>query len=267
MRLSIVIITWNEKNILRKCLDSLIDSTDLNRDEIIVVDNGSTDDTDTMISTHFPFIKYKRLPRNIGVGPARNKGIILAKGRYIMTLDNDTIVSAGVRDIGDIVDRVFSEDEKIGLFSFKILNPDGTNQHNIRRYPVIIHPLIARISLLRKFSFFNKLYDNHMCKDINLSSSVRFFEVDYILGANHVFRKTTAAALGGYDENIFFGPEDADFCLRIRRLQKKICRVNNWEIVHDYQRRTTKLNRIAILHIFGFFYFFWKEKSFWKIKP
>jgi GT2 family glycosyltransferase len=261
MRLSIVIVTLNDKGILNVCLSSLLKYINFNKDEIIVVDNGSIDNTEKMIRTLSSQIKYYRSEKNIGVGPARNLGIMSAKGNYIMILDNDTRFSQLLSDIGSIVEGIFLNNYNIGLFSFRLLNNDGTHQNNARRFPSIIQPLLSRCNILLRFKFLEKLNRDHNYDDIDFSKDT-IYDIDYAIGANHIFKKEIINYVGLYDENIFFGPEDCDFCLRIKRSGKRVCIASNVTIYHTYQRRSRKLNRILFKHIYGFLYLFWKERTF-----
>jgi GT2 family glycosyltransferase len=265
MRLTIVIITWNEKDLLRRCLETVIPVIDGDQDEVVVIDNHSQDGTDAMVASLYPQVRYLKLDRNIGVGPARNRGICLARGNYIMTLDNDTRVLGG--DIGSIVEDIFHKHPDIGLFSFRLLNEDGSIQQNIRRYPNIIQPLCARIGFIRSSWIGQRNLNHHLMTDVDLSAVDDVLDVDYVLGANQVFRKESFVLLNGYDEAIFFGPEDADFCLRMRRLGFRICYVPILEIEHAYRRRTRKFSLLTLKHIIYYYYLFWKEKSLWRIQP
>ena len=77
LSISVVVITWNEKHLLSRCLENLCPNFDFDEDEIVVIDNGSIDGTAEMVSERFPSVRYYRLEENIGVGPARNRGIMV----------------------------------------------------------------------------------------------------------------------------------------------------------------------------------------------
>ena len=260
MRMSVVILTWNDKNILKTCLMSLLRCVDLIKDEIIVIDNGSIDNTEHMIRTKFPNVRYYYLDSNYGISKARNIGIGASKGHYIMSLDSDTVLPIFLKDIGSVVEEIFKEHSNIGLFSFRLINHDGTLQNNVRRFPCILQPFISRVRFLRRFKTISYMHIYHQYKDINLTKN-RIYDIDYALGANHIFRKQTAYKVGYYDESIFFGPEDLEFCLRIRRSGMRVCLVNDIHIIHLHRRRTIKFNWIAIKHLNSYLKLFLKEKT------
>ncbi len=267
MRLSIIVITWNEKDRTRKCLFSITSRIDNGLDEIVLVDNGSEDGTAEMILSEFPTVRYLRLSENIGVGPARNRGICIAQGECLMIIDNDTVLHTN--NPGYIIHRLLKTHPEVGLVGFRLINPDGTRQSSARRFPKIYQPLAARLEWARHIKPFREEMASHLMEDTNFENmpSSELIDVDYVLGANQVFSKEFAVKMGGYDENIFFGPEDAEFCLRIKKAGKKVVYSNEIVITHEYQRRTRKFGRLAFKHLQGFFYTFRKHKCFYKLVP
>lgn len=251
VRLSIVIITWNEKDNLQRCLLSLMDKLDFERDEVIVVDNGSRDGSAEFVAS-LPQVRYFPLDSNHGVGPARNRGLFLARGRYCMTLDNDTIFLTA--DPGSIVDEFFQTHPDAGVVGFELLNVDRTRQDSTRRFPRFFQPIAARIPATRKLGFVQRELDRHLMVDTVFDDADDPLEVDYVLGANQTFTKAVAARLMGYDDRIFFGPEDAEFCVRTRKLGLRNYYCRRISVVHDYKRRTRKFSRLALRHLAGFAY-------------
>jgi GT2 family glycosyltransferase len=262
-RLTVVLITWNERGRLQKCLQSLLPAIDFERHEVLVVDNGSRDGTDEMMASEFPQVRYFPLDHNIGVGPARNRGIALAQGEMIMILDNDTEVLD--MDFPEVIERAFAKDPLLGLLGFRLENPDGTTQRSTRRFPTIIHPFISRISLLQKIPFFRRMLERHLMEDVDLDALRERTRVDYVLGANQIFPKALAIRLNSYDDRIFYGPEDLEFCLRIRDFGLQVKYSNEINIRHEYQRRTRKINWTLVKFIWAFYWVFWKRRCLFKL--
>lgn len=262
VRLSIVIITWNEAGNLRRCLDSLVGKLDHSRDEIIVVDNGSSDGTADLVQSYSEPIRYLFLEKNYGVGPARNRGLFLARGEFCMTLDNDTIFLT--QNPGEIVSSFFGMYPDAGVVGFKLLNVDGTRQNSTRRYPRFFQPIAARMPGARRIPCFSNEQRRHLMEDFDFDSMSPPLVVDYVLGANQVFRKEIAAILMGYDDRIFFGPEDAEFCVRLNMIGFKNYYSESIEIIHDYKRRTRKFSMLTVKHLLGFAYMLYKHKGVFK---
>ena len=233
VRLSIIVITWNELEILRRCIESLLDRVDFDQDEVIVVDNGSKDGTAEFVAEH-PRIRYLPLDRNYGVGPARNRGLFLAHGKYCMTLDNDTIFLTP--DPGAIIDEFFKDHPDAGVVGFLLLNTDGTRQNSTRRFPRFYQPIAARVAASRKLKFVDAELQRHLMTDVDFDRASDPMEVDYVLGANQTFTKKVATQLLGYDDRIFFGPEDAEFCVRTHKLGLRNYYSRSISIIHDYKR-------------------------------
>lgn len=261
VRLSIIIITWNELDNLQRCLDSLLDKVDFEKDEVIVVDNGSTDGSAELVALH-PQIRYFALDRNYGVGPARNRGLFLAHGEYCMTLDNDTIFLTP--DPGTIVADFFAAHPDTGVVGFQLLNVDRTRQDSTRRFPRFYQPIAARLAISRKLKFISDEQERHLMTDVRFEQSSDPMEVDYVLGANQTFSKRVATLLMGYDDQIFFGPEDAEFCVRTHKLGLRNYYCRSISIVHDYKRRTRKFSALAIKHLAGFVYMLRKHRGIYR---
>jgi GT2 family glycosyltransferase len=257
-RISLVIINWNESQTLARCLESFVPDFDFSKDEIIIVDNGSSDDSVSMVEARYPKIRVLKLPANIGVGPARNRGLVIATGEVCMTLDNDTIVKQPI-DFGAIADR-FKNDPQVGVCGYMLYNVDGTFQGNARRFPGWLQPVVARITPLQKFPPFKRLLDRHLMKELDVDQSPDAIPVDYVLGANQIFRREIGKKLNFYDPKIFFGPEDFDFCYRVKKLGFENYLLRGPVIVHDYRRRTRKFNMITVKHITGFYYIMLKNR-------
>lgn len=262
-RLSVIVITWNQREMTKACLTSLMPTIDLAKDEVIVIDNGSTDHTDAMIADDFPSVLYRRMPANLGVGPARNRGIALSSGRFVMTLDNDTNVHPV--HLSDTVEQVFEDYPEIGLFGFRLLNRDGTLQASARRFPTIIHPIGARVPGFGKLGLFKRLLAEHLMADTDFTKTEDLTEVDYVLGANQVMRRVALGDAGLYDDVIFYGPEDFELCLRIHRAGWKVGWCPRASITHDYLRITRRFSMLTVRFIVAYFYVFWKYRRLWRM--
>ena len=261
--LSIVIITRNALQDVKNCIDSVVESICNLPHEIIVVDNGSTDGTIEILNNYNTKIKFFKLDKNYGVAYARNVGLRKVNGDFVWILDVDTIVNKEAI-VGMI--NYLENNSDCGLCACRLQSETGIVQDSCRRLPYPINKI--RNLLVVKLS--NKGIIGKFRAKIQLKNEKQFyhkelkekqpFEVEYLIGACQMFRKKLLDEVGYLDEKIFYGPEDADFCLRISRKNYKIVCLPNYYIIHHYNRVSNKkvFSRMAFHHLKGIIYFYFK---------
>lgn len=264
-RLSVVILTWNEMGELWECLRSLEPCIDREKDEVLVLDNGSNDGTLAMVNRDFPKVAILRSERNVGVAAGRNIAIRACNSRFVMTLDNDTRVLGG--DPGDVIETFFRERTDIGVVGFRLLNYDGSIQHSARRFPLSIQPFAARLPGFKLLPCGRRLLNSHLMKEVNWDSIARPLEVDYLIGANQIFERKLFDEVGGYDENMFYGAEDCEFCLKVRRLGRSNYYIPWVDVEHRHKRRSRKSPILFFRHLWSFYYMFFKYKRLLRLYP
>ncbi len=255
MDLSIIIITWNSKHFLQKCLNSIYSKNQKINFELIIIDNNSHDGTDIFIRENYPDAIYIKNTDNKGVAPARNQGLKIVTGKYILILDVDTelITENGFDTMLDYMDS----NSDVGLLGAQLIFPDGEVQFSCLRFPSVWVKLFNRIEWL-SFIRNSKMLQQYYMTNINHRE---ILEVDYVIGAFQLIRKQSLDLVGSYDDNIFYGPEDIDYCLRLKKSGYRIIYFPKVVLYHFYQRITKKFfTKITYLHIKGLFYFFWKHK-------
>lgn len=253
INVSIILISWKMKDLLKKCLESIYKFTDGICFEIILIDNNSLDGTSEMIKNEFPSIKLITNNRNKGVAPARNQGLKIAQGKYVLILDADMeLTENSLLQLYNFMES----NKSCGLVGCKLVDTDLALQYSCKRFPTITSLLSRRLEIFN-FVKNSKTLNYHLMKDWNHKSIV---EVDYVIGACQFFRKEIIDKIGYYDDKIFYGPEDLDFCLRIWRIGYKVCYYPLTSIIH-YEQRITKKNlfsTISFKHFLGILYIFKK---------
>jgi GT2 family glycosyltransferase len=249
--LSIVIITRNAQKLLGSCLKSVYQNTKKSSFEVIVVENASTDGTLEMLN-QFPKIQIIKNQCNRGVGPARNQGMRLAKGRYILLLDADTTV---IDNALDILVEYMDDNPKVGICGPKLVGPTNELQLSCRRFPTVLTKILRRAPL--------SMAQHHLKEELLVDwdhNSIK--EVDYIIGACQIIRKEAFQQIGYLDENIFYGPEDVDYCVRMWQKGWLVCYNPTALIMHHEQRITKKklLSKLTLLHAKGLVYYFIKYR-------
>jgi len=254
VELSIIILTWNSEHLLRRSLSSIQENTTLNDYEIIIIDNNSIDGTREFLKSIDSKDSYQIIlnSQNRGVAPARNQGIGIAKGEYVLILDVDTIVTPGA--IEKLVNYL-GRNLKCGLVAPKLTDAGGDLQFTCRKFPTIWSKLLRRVP----FNWAQELLSEEEMHDWDHAC---IKEVDYVIGACQLIRRSVVEKVGLLDENIFYGPEDIDFCLRIWQAGYKVVYNPEAIIIHDEQRITKRklISRISWEHTKGLVYFFWKHK-------
>lgn len=247
--ISIVILTWNSRALLDACLAALPAATAPLLTEIIVVDNGSRDGTGDMLAAR-PEVVTITNPTNRGVAPARNQGLRVARGEFVALLDVDTVPAPG--SFAMLTARLQAAPE-VGLVGPKLVDPDGGLQYSCRRFPTLLDKVCRRLPAR---------IGRALIDDVELRwwdhAGVR--QVDYVIGACQVIRRTALDQVGLLDERIFYGPEDVDLCLRMHRAGWGVEYVPAAVVMHLERRLTKKLlSVLTARHVYGLGYFFWKH--------
>lgn len=252
--LSVVVITWKMRVLLERMLQSLFDHMPPQSLEVLCLDNGSEDGTLEMVRERFPQVRLFTNPVNRGVAPARNQLLRQASGRYVAILDADLEF---VEDALGPLLAFLEASPEYGLVGARLTFPDGTTQFNAKRFPSPLALLSRRIAPLRFLDGGTSLA-RHEMHDWDRSTSR---EVDYLIGACQVIRREVLDAVGLLDEEIFYGPEDIDFCLRARKAGWKIWWKHDVRIVHHEQRSTKKspFSSLSRRHYLGLWHFFRKH--------
>src|SRR4051794_5253046 len=134
MKLSIVILCWNDLKVISNCLKSIFDQTRGLQFEVIVSDNGSTDGSIAYIRENFPKVRILENGSNLGFAKGNNAGIRVAEGEYILILNPDTIMRGAA--LKNLVS--FAENHaEAGAFGCRVLNPDGSFQNPARPIPTV----------------------------------------------------------------------------------------------------------------------------------
>lgn len=211
--LSIVIVNWNTREMTLDCIESVKAGLSASSArpctyEIILVDNGSEDGSADAIAERVPDAVLLRNKQNRGFAAANNQGIAIAKGRYILLLNSDTLIHGNA--IQNSVAYLESADD-IGAVGIKALNEDGTTQYTCSPYPSVPYQLamasgLAKLRSLRSLRHF-------MLLDWDRNSER---QVDTISGCYLLTRRKVLDQAGLLDEAFFFFGEETDWCRRVR---------------------------------------------------
>lgn len=218
MDLSIIIVSYNSKEFIKKCLNSLLASGHNLTIKIIAVDNASQDGSIDLIRKDFPEIKIISNIRNLGYAKACNQGIEKAEGRYFFILNPDTKLSGG--SLEGMV-RFMDENPRCGILGPKLLDKNGKIQLSCRAFPSYSTAFFNRYSLLTKI-FPRSRYAQRYLKAS--WSHDRIQETDWVSGAAMLIKRDCLDQIGNFDEGFFMYCEDIDICQRARK--------NGWLVIY-----------------------------------
>jgi len=233
MDLSIIIVSFNTKKLLKECLKSLVTSYQslVTDHEIIVVDNASEDGSPEMVEEFAK--KYLRKPTitlianqsNLGFAQANNQGIKKTKGKYLFLLNPDTRVKPG--SLEKLIQFVRKYPE-VGIVGAKLINPDGSVQPSVYHFPTL-RRAIKEYWLDKK-----GVYEKYSPK------GKKAIEVEAVTGAAMFIPRKTIEKIGFLDEKYFMYFEDLDYCQRVKQAGLKVYYLPEAEILHHHGKSAAK---------------------------
>ncbi len=238
--MSIVTVNCNSSEYLRDCLNSIAAGEKPFTSEIIVVDNASSDGCVEMMGDEFPAARLIVNKDNLGFARACNQGLRIARGRYLLLLNNDTRVPAGTLEtMMEIMDR--SPD--IGLLGCRLVGDDGRVQLSFGRAVGFGNEFGRKFFLNALFKRSHRPWARKILDWIHGSE----LEVDWVRGACMLIRREALLEAGLMDENFFLYFEEVDLGVRIRRLGWRVVYTPVASIIHHGQGSTNKSRRRAAL--------------------
>ena len=226
MQLSVVLLSYNTRELTEQALWSVLAAIEGMSAEVFVVDNASVDGSADMVEEKFPQVHLLRNDSNTGFAAGNNVALREVQGRFVLLLNTDTIVR---RNTFECLVHFMEQNPQAGAVGCKILNPDGTLQLDSRRgFPTPV-AAFCKMSGLSRF-----LPDHPTIARYNMTflDPEQPAEVDVLSGSCMLVRKEAMDEVGLLDEDYFMYGEDIDWCYRIHRAGWKIFYIPDTEIVH-----------------------------------
>ncbi len=220
MDITIAIVNWNTKDLLRDCLESVYRTVRNITFDIIVVDNASHDGSVAMVVKEFPGVRIIENSENRGFGAANNQAFAVMKGRYALLLNTDTVLTE------DAVHELFTfmeNHDKAAMAGGQLLNRDGSRQNSIANFPTVF-TLLMNTSILEYLfpeKYPSKRYEHK-----------EPLEVESVVGACVLVRKKAMDEVGVFDERYFFFFEETDWACQMRSAGWKVYHVPSAMIYH-----------------------------------
>jgi GT2 family glycosyltransferase len=207
---SIIIVSFNTREILRECLQSVIRESANLVVEILVVDNNSLDGSPQMVEAEFPQVQLLRSEINLGFGSANNLALAHARGRYFVLLNSDAFFQSASLEVAI---RHMDETPECGLAGGRLIGRDGSWQPSARSFHTITRDLIVLTGLAARFPksrFFGQF-------DRTWADQRQAATVDWVPGAFSIIRPTAIEKTGFFDPAFFLYYEEVDLCRRIKQ--------------------------------------------------
>lgn len=231
--LSIVIVNWNVRDLLRHCLHSIFQlplsnfqpPTSNFEIEVIVVDNASSDDSVAMMENEFPQVRLIANSENVGFTVGNNQGITASRGRYILLLNPDTEI---VGDALTMMVKYMDAHPQVGVLGPQLLNPGGSIQSSRRRFPTLATAFLES-TILQQWFPRNRATRHYYITD-HPDDEVQ--EVDWVTGACLLARRETIEEVSLLDEGFFMYSEELDWCRRMKAQGWKVVYLPTARVIH-----------------------------------
>jgi len=224
-RLSVVVLSWNTRDLLRSCLRAIFASGPPDPLEVIVVDNASEDGSADAVAREFPEVVLVRNAVNEGYARGNNIGLRRCRGDYLLLLNSDTEVRPGALQA---LTAFLDENPDHGACGSQLLNPDGTLQRACMRFPGAL-TLLFFDTFLEKLFPENPVVRRYFMRDFDHASSR---DVDQPPGACFLLRRAVVDRVGYLDEELFLFYSDVDYCKRIREAGWRIRFGSESKVMH-----------------------------------
>jgi N-acetylglucosaminyl-diphospho-decaprenol L-rhamnosyltransferase len=238
--LSVVVLSWNTKELTLACLRALAAETPRHAREVIVVDNGSGDGSADAVAAAFPGVRLVRNADNRLYAAGNNQGAAIATGEYVCTLNSDTEVRAGALDL--LVDFLRANPGHAAAAP-RLADPDGGVQRACQRFPGLLTAL-CHDSWWGTWWPGTRVVARYLMRDFD---HVHDRDVEQPPGACFVVRASDWRQLGGFDETMSLFYNDVDLCRRLWRAGRRIRYVAGAEVMHHRGASTKNFARMLVV--------------------
>lgn len=261
MDVSIIIVNYNTRQLLKACVESIYEQTEQVDFEIIVVDNASSDGSKECIETNFPQVKLIESVDNLGFGRANNLGVTFAKGQFIFFLNSDTVL---INNAVKILVDFLRQNDKVAIC--------GGNLYDVNLLPATsFSQLMPGFGAELDYFLGNAISRLKFGKNLNFNYTDSPVLVNgFISGADMMVRKTVFLDVGGFDKDFFMYYEETELTYRIRNNGHMVFSVPEARIIHlegasenikensikrsldskyKFYKKTGKLNQIYLSHL------------------
>jgi O-antigen biosynthesis protein len=254
--LSVIIVSWNVRDLLRQCIDSVRCTESGVSMEVFVIDNASSDGSVEMIRSHYKDVNLIASDSNLGFATANNIGLRHAHGRYVLFLNPDTVIREGALiRMTNFLDR----NPNVAIVGPRLVNPDGSVQRACARTsPTVMLALFGAL-YLHRLPYVGHRLEDRLVSPYELDKSQ---EVEVVSGAAMLARREEMERLHGFDETFLHTAEDTDLCLRLRQMGARIFYLADAEVLHFGGQSTALVPvRAGMMSIVSMWHFFRRTRG------
>lgn len=207
---SVIVVNWNTRSLLERCLAAVQANAGPLSVELIVVDNASSDDSVAMVLARFPEARLIANAENVGFARANNQGLAAAAGRYCLLLNSDAFLDAGALER---LVQYLDAHPRAGAAGPRLRYEDGSLQRSCFAFPTLWTELWQALWLDRLFPR-SRVFGRYWMTYWDVDDTR---EVDSLMGAVLILRREAIDQIGGLDETFFMYSEEVDLCYRLRQ--------------------------------------------------
>ncbi|TCD48951.1 glycosyltransferase family 2 protein [Chlorobium sp. N1] len=222
---SVLVVSYNTKDILRNCLQALLANSTGVLMEVLVVDNDSMDGSAAMVHDEFPDVRLIDNHVNSGFAAANNQAYRVAEGDYILLLNPDAYVREG--SVANAV-AFMEQTPECGLCGGKIISPEGRLEPSARRFPSVRSKLLTISGISGKHPD-SPILNRH---EFGGFKHDRPMEVDWVPGTFTIIRRSMLETIGFFDERFYLYYEETDLCRRAKKAGWKVFFIPTAEVMH-----------------------------------
>ena len=243
MDVSVIVVSYNTRDLLRDCLSSIYAKTEGVEFEVFVVDNRSEDGSADMVEAEYPMVRIIRNEENVGFARGNNLAIRSGSGRHFLLLNPDTqLVNNAVGELVAYMDR----HPEAGAAGSMLLNDEREVLKVCRKFSRIIHEIGELAPVINRFTL-EPLSRNYLPGGFDYGS---VGETDYVQGACLIVRREVVDAVGLLDERFFMYSEEEDWCYRIKRGGWKVMYVPSAVIIHYHGMSTRQRSSVMLMELY-----------------
>jgi hypothetical protein len=235
------------KDDIDRCLASFFrDAEESGLDVIVhIIDSSNNcDGVREMLEQKYPQVVYFNPGKNVGFGNGHNYAHKLVPAKYYLALNPDVELFPGTQSLKNLLD-FFNKHNRVGIVAPKLLNLDDTLQFSCLRFPGLFDPIIRRLGLDKRFSYFKKRIDKYLMVDFDHNKTVA---VDWVVGAFILMRDDLIQKIGLFDPRFFVYFEDCDLCRRVWEAGYQV--YYDAEVMMKHRHRRESADGSQILAVF-----------------